>query len=418
MMMNENRIWMPVCLASLVAGATTAADWPQWQGLERDSVSRETGLLADWTQPPPQVWQVTTPGAGYNPPAVVGGVVYIAGTVGTGRARTGSLTALDAKTGSKKWECNYGPEWSENYEQARTTPTIADGRAYLISGMGRAVCVNVASGQMVWSVDLLERFKGKNIRWGISESPLLIGKIMICHPGGPDAAVAALDIESGKTVWTTKGLSEASAYCSPALLTIGGRKQLVTQTEDNVVGIDPGSGAVLWKHPHRNQCAVHANTPVAVGPDRVVVSSGYNFGTECLQITAAGAQRVWHVKGADNPFHGMLLTGTRLYTSGGGGLLYGLDPETGAVLFRVEGVKRASLIQTEVGIVAYDDSGKVLLVKPTADKAQVAGSFPVTFGKQQHWSSPVLADGFLYIRHGDGLAAYDLRASRGKVSGP
>ena len=391
---------------------SAAAGWPQWRGPDRDGISKEKGILADWSQPPKKLWQITTPGAGYNGPAVVGGVVYITGSSGSGKARTGTLYALNAADGAVKWQYEYGPEWASSYESARTTPTLADGRIYLVSGMGQVVCVNAKDGRKVWAMDTSERFKGKNIHWGVAESPLLVGKKVICHPGGPDAAVAALDIATGDTVWTTKGLGDASAYCSPALLTLNGRKQIVTQTEADVVGIDPETGTVLWKHPHKNTYSVHPNTAVAVGPDQVVVSSGYGYGTECLQIGADGAKRMWRVKEADCHFHGILLIDQRLYLVSSKGILFCIDPKTGNVLSKLEGVGKASILGTEAGLVAYSENGKVLLIKRNGDSCQVVGSFPVDFGSNQHWAQPVLADGVLYVRHGDGLAAYDLRAQK------
>ena len=397
----------------VLASGVMAGDWPQWRGADRDGINKEKGLLSDWTQTPKQLWLVTTPGAGYAAPSVAGGVVYVTGSSGSGKAHTGTLFALNAKDGSVKWTCEYGPEWNSNYDLARTTPTVADDRVYLISGMNNVICVDAKNGKIAWSVNLLERFKGRNIGWGIAESPLLVGKTIICHPGGPDAAVAALDCETGATVWTTKGLSDASAYCSPALLTLGGKKQIVTQTADNVVGIDPENGAVLWKHPHRNKYAVHPNTPVAVAPDMVVVSSGYGYGAEGLQISASGVKQVWKNKEQDDHFHGMVLVGKRLYLTPSSGPLLCVNPETGVVLARAEGVGRASIIATEAGIVGYDEKkGQVTLVKLDGDQMQVAGSIPVKFGSQQHWSSPVIANGVLYIRHGDALAAYDLKAGQ------
>jgi outer membrane protein assembly factor BamB len=392
-----------------VAGVVAAADWPQWRGPERDGFCLEKGLRTDWTQPPKKLWQVATPGEGYNGPAVTGELLYLTGSRGAGKARTGSLYALRVSDGALQWQYEYGPEWASSYEQARSTPTVANGRIYLVSGMGLVVCVNAKDGQKVWAVDILERFRGRNIQWGVAESPLLVGKKVICHPGGPDAAVAALDIATGETVWTSKGLGDASAYQSPALLTLNNRRQIVTQTAEHVVGLDPETGAVLWKHPHKNTYSVHPNTPVAVGPDLVVVSSGYGYGTECLRISEAGATRVWHVKEADNHFHGILLIDQRLFLTSSKGTLFCLDPQKGTVLSRLDGVGKASLLGIEGGLLAYSESGKVLMIKRDGATCQVGGSFPVDFGRQQHWSQPVVANGVLYVRHGEGLAAYDLR---------
>lgn len=398
------------CAGMLLAGSVTATDWPQWRGPDRDGVSKEKGILADWSQPPKKLWQITTPGAGYNGPAVAGGVVYIVGSSGKGKDRVGTLSALKVSDGSKLWQYDYGQEWGGGYEFARSTPTVADGRVYLVSGVGNVICVKTADGQKVWSVDTLERFKAKNIMWGIAESPLLVGKLLICHPGGPDAAVVALDAATGETVWVTKGLSDASAYHSPALVTLDGRRQIVTQTAENVVGLDPETGTVLWKFAHKNKYAVHPNTVIVVAPNQVVVSSGYGYGTECLQVSGSDVKRVWLDKEVDCHFQGMLLLDGKLYLTSSKGELYTLEPATGKVLSKLPGVGKAALINTEAGMVAYSESGKILLIQRKDDACQVAGSFSVDFGQQQHWSQPVLSGGVLYVRHGDSLGAFDLKA--------
>ncbi len=118
---------------------------------------------------------------------------------------------------------------------------------------------------------------------------------------------------------------------------------------------------------------------------------------------------MWQVKEADNHFHGILLIDQRLFLTSSKGTLFCLDPQKGTVLSRLDGVGKASLLGIEGGLLAYSESGKVLMIKRDGATCQVGGSFPVDFGRQQHWSQPVVANGVLYVRHGDGLAAYDLR---------
>ena len=89
--------------------------------------------------------------------------------------------------------------------------------------------------------------------------------------------------------------------------------------------------------------------------------------------------------------------------------MFCLDPQTGSVLSTLTGVGKASILGTEAGIVAYSEGGRILLIKRSDDACQIAGAVPVDFGKNQHWAQPVLVDGVLYVRHGEGLAAYDMR---------
>ena len=55
----------------------------------------------------------------------------------------------------------------------------------------------------------------------------------------------------------------------------------------------------------------------------------------------------------------------------------------------------------------------VAVMKPSPKKCDVVSTFKVTRGSGQHWAHPVVANGRLYIRHGDALMAYDISAVSG-----
>jgi outer membrane protein assembly factor BamB len=384
-----------------------AGDWTQWRGSNRDLIVTGESLLTSWPEAGPQrLWQVDLPGDGYSEPVVVNGKIFITGSTGGKQDRRGFLYALNAKDGSLQWQTEYGPEWGASYECARTSPTVVGGRAYVIGGQGHVVCVDAKSGTVVWTVDTHAVYGGRNITWGIAENALIYDGKVICQPGGPDASVVALDAKSGKRVWQSKGLGERSAYCSPALMTLNGRRQVVTMLEDHVVGVDAETGAPVWKHPHRNKYAVHANTPVLCGKDRIFVSSGYGYGSEMLRISGGEVEVVWSDKGSDNHFQGVAFYEGRIFSSGGGRLSC-FDPENGRQVYCVEGAKKTSFCITPVGMITYDENGgKVMLVQVKPDSFNVVSSFKIEYGAGPHWSSPVVANGVLYLRRGKGIAAF------------
>jgi len=337
---------------------------------------------------------------------VVNGAIFITGSTGDKKSRVGNLYALDPKTGAIRWQTEYGPEWGASYEFARTSPTVVGGLVYVISGQGHVVCVDGKGGKVVWSVDAHAKFGGRNITWGIADNPLIYDGKVICQPGGLDASIVALDAKSGDVLWKSKGLSERSAYCSPALLTINGKRQVVTMLEDHLVGVDAENGAPLWKHPHRNKYAVHPNTPVLCAPDRLFISSGYGFGSEMVEVSGDVAKLVWSDKGSDNHFQGVAFYQGRIFSSGGGKLSC-FDPATGKVVYDIEGAKKTSFCITPAGMITYDvNGGKVMLVDVKPDSYKVISSFRIEYGNGEHWSSPVVADGVLYLRRGKGIAAY------------
>jgi outer membrane protein assembly factor BamB len=172
---------------------------------------------------PKELWSFEGLGKGYASVAVANGIVYTTGMVG----QDGLLFAFDLK-GSLKWKVNYGPEWKGDKPGTRTTPTIDGDRLYLMSGQGRIACHNAKTGEHIWHRDTLQEFQGKNIQWGVAESVLIDGEKVICTPGGKDATVVALKKTTGETIWTTKGLGERSAYCSPAVIDRGPNRLILT----------------------------------------------------------------------------------------------------------------------------------------------------------------------------------------------
>lgn len=399
-------------LAVLAMGACgmQAADWTQWRGSNRDLIVTETGLLKAWPEGgPKKLWQTELPGDGYSEPIVVDGKVLVTGNTGDKQNRAGNLYVLDAKTGKLSGQVKYAPEWAASYECARTSPTVSDGKVYMVSGLGHVVCASLKNGDIVWKVDAHAEYGGRNITWGIADNPLVYDGKVICQPGGKDTGVMALDAATGKPVWKSEGLGEKSAYCSPALITLNGKRQLVTLLEDHVVGLNPETGAVIWKHPHRNKYAVHPNTPVLCGENKIFISSGYGLGSELLEIAGNEAKCVWKDKGSDNHFQGIAFYKGRVFSSGGGKLSC-FDPKDGREVYTVEGAKKTSFCITPVGMITYDENGgTVMLVDVGPDSAKVISKFKVDYGEGPHWSSPVVANGVLYLRHGAVIAAFDIK---------
>ncbi|HUS91717.1 MAG TPA: PQQ-binding-like beta-propeller repeat protein [Phycisphaerae bacterium] len=406
--MRRIALWWATAL--LLAGAATAPaeDWPQWRGPERTGISKETGLLKSWPADGPKLlWAIDTPGKGFAAPSIVGETIYLTGTDGD----RGVLYALGLD-GKIKWEQVYGKEWTANYPMSRTTPTIDGGKAYVYSGQGWAACFDAASGEKLWALDTLKEFRGQNIRWGIAENPLIVDELFICHPGGSDAAVVALDKATGKAVWTTKGFGEKSAYCSPIRVTIGATDQIVTQTEENVVGVASKTGEVLWKVPQKNRYSVHANTPL-VFDSMVYVSCGYGWGSQLIKVSADGrsAAQIWRERKLDNHHEGVLRIDGRIYGSSSRGKFCCLDPKDGRIVYEVPEVNKASIVYADGRIYAYDEKGGVVSlveVSPTAGK--VHGQFKVAKGSGPHWTHPVVANGVLYLRHGEAFLAYSVKA--------
>lgn len=392
------------------SGIAWAADWPQWRGPNRDGVSTEKGLLREWPQNGPALlWTAKGLGEGFATVAIADGLIYTAGNVGPDTI----ITALDL-SGAVKWRAKNGKACTADYAGARGTPTIDEGMLYHENADGDVICLDAKSGKEVWSLNILQQFRGRNITWALSESVLVDGNNVICCPGGEQAAMVALDKKTGKTVWVCKGAGDKPGYASPIVVDYEGLRQYVTMTSHAAIGVHAKTGELLWRFPHTT--AYDANIPTPIYSDGCVfINSGYGSGGELLRLKVAGekcsVEKVWGTKVLDNHHGGVILVNGFLYGSSHGGQWICLDFKTGEKKYSEPGVGKGSVTYADGMLYTYSERGTVGLVKATPEGHTVVSRFRVPAGgKGENWAHPVVCGGRLYLRHGDLLFAYDIKA--------
>jgi outer membrane protein assembly factor BamB len=213
-----------VLAVAVVIGSAVicAADWPQWQGADRTRMSRETGLLKEWPAGGPRViWTATNLGTGYGSMAVVGSRVFVQGA----RGESSVVIALNREDGKEVWAKALGPIETRMRTNMgagpRGTPTVDGDRLYVLTENGDLACVKT-DGSILWQMNILKEFGGSQLQWMISESPLIDGAHVVVSPGGPGAGIVKLDKMTGKTIWTSKDLSDAAGYSSITVADVQG----------------------------------------------------------------------------------------------------------------------------------------------------------------------------------------------------
>ena len=395
----------------IAAGASTSADdWPQFRGQARDGKSAEEGLLKQWPAGGPKLlWAVEDLGHGFGSVAVSGNMLYTTGLNG----KDGYVYAYDLN-GNALWEKSYGRGWTGGHDGTRATPTINDGRLYLVSGHGRVVCFDAITGDEQWAVDMQAEFGARNISWGITESLLVVGNKVICTPGGEQAGMVALDKKTGKTVWICNALSDKSAYCSPILIKRGDRRLIVTLTDAALVGVDADNGELLWRHPRKVSYDIEAVSP-AYDDGRIYVTSGYGAESEMLELSEDGTSVTprWRDDKLDCHHGGVIVHEGHVYGASdkrSGGNWICLDLKTGKVVAETRAVGKGSIAYADGMFYGYGENGQIGLITATPKDFRLVSSFEVPKGKRQNWAHPSIANGRLYIRHGNALMVYDIKS--------
>lgn len=397
--------------------SVTAGDWPQFRGPNRDGKAvTERNLLPAWPDDGLEpVWVYEGLGEGYSSAAVTEDGVFITG-MEDGEGFAYALT-LD---GELRWKSSYGREWARSHRGARTTPTVHNGRLYLLSAYGNAVCLDAQTGETVWAVDTMERFGARNLSWGITESPLVLEDKVIFSPGGPEIGVVALHPETGGTVWTTEGINDPSGYCSPILIRQGGKDIIAQLMAETFIGIRADDGTLLWREVRRPTPSHHiqAVSPVFDG-ERFYVTSGYGGERgEVYRLIGDGTRVTSERRDSDLDCHhgGVVLLD---------GFVYGaadrnhrnqwlcMNLVSGNIAARIRGVGKGSVVYADGRLYTLAENGTLGLVDPDPENFHLISSFRVpSGGRGPYWAHPSIAGGRLFIRHAANLYVYDINAGR------
>ncbi len=409
-----------VLLLVLLGAATSvlAGDWPQFHGPQRDNISTDRGLLKAWPKGgPPRLWEAAGIGEGYSTVAIVGKRIYTAGAIDDACV----ITALDTD-GKEIWTRKNGKAWKKSYPGTRSTPTIVDGLLYHLSGIGNLICLKADSGDVVWSVNVMGEFGGRQIIWGWSESPLVIGDKVICTPGGKDVSMVALNRHTGELVWQCTGVGDKPGYASPILVDFQGLKQIVTGMSESIIGVRASDGKLLWRFAHKVYTDQNILTP-RFHDGCLIISGCVRKGTRSLALQVSGrdcsVKQRWHNETLDNKHGGIVLMDGKLYgyaeSQNKTGPWMCIDFESGDTIFHSAPVEssykyRSGCLTYADGLFyLYSDDGDLALARPTPDGFKVTGRLTLKEpGKRPTWAYPVVHGGRLYLRYGDRLGVYDV----------
>lgn len=391
----------------ILIGCVQAQEPTRWRGPNANGVYPETGLLNEWPANGPEIiWHYDELGKGFSSPALANDKIYISGMEGS----TGYIYVL-TKEGKLFNKFKYGEEFTESFPGSRSTPTIVGDLLYMYSGHGQLVCMDANSGSVKWSKNVFDDFDGQNIRWGVTESPVVDGDKIYITPGGKENNVVALNRFDGSLIWSCAANGELSAYCTPLIVELPSRKILVTMMASHIIGIDANTGQFLWSYHQPNQWSVHANTPV-YHDGSILCTSGYGQGSVKLSISSDGSkiEKEWFNSSIDNRIGGMVYLDGYAYGSGDKNRnWYCVDWKSGENKYADSSLGLGVVIAADGKLFCYSDRGELAMVKADPAGYKILSKTKVSLGSEQHWAHPVIDDGRLYLRHGSALIIYKIK---------
>ena len=395
----------------VITAAPQSAEWPGFRGPNRDGRYDGHSIVTNWPAAGlTPLWKQPV-GGGYASFAIAGNCAF---TIEQ-RREDEAVTAYDVQTGRELWATPYPADFDESMggEGPRATPTFEEGRLYSQGAMGDMLCLDAATGKIIWRVNILTENQGELLHWATASSPLIVHDTVIVEAGGPRGkSIVAYDKRTGKPAWHV--LDDQAAYSSAMLVALAGKEQLLVVTENRAVGLEPLGGALLWTTPwvvklgNRNIAQ-----PVLLSSNRFMLSAGYGTGCEAVEIsrTTGGfsANTVWRTTALKNKFSSSIFWR---------GFVYGLDEDMLVCLDAQSGERKwkdgrygyGQIIGVDDYLIVLSGEGALALVRAIPDHYEELARFQAIEGKT--WNHPAMAGGKILVRNAVQMACFDLRPAK------
>jgi len=421
-------------------------DWTSFLGPIHNAVSTETHLLKDFGDSGPTLVWALDKGTSYTSPAIQGDYLVYLHRVGN----TERVECLHPETGQLYWQFTYPTTFRDRYgynNGPRASPVIDGDRVYTYGALAQLHAFDLKTGELLWKRDIADEFNVPQDFFGISNTPLIEGDLLILNVGAPSGpTVAAFDKRSGKMVWGA-GDEWGPSYASPIPAIIHGERRVLVfaggesrPPTGGLLSVNPANGKVDFSFPWRSRTSesVNASTPTVIG-NQVLISAAYQTGAALLEILPDFSREVvWTNFDFDLHFTTAVHKDGYLYAFDGrnepdaglscirlsdGKQIWRVEPEwkdTVETKTRTREVTmstfRGSLMDVDGHFLAIGEWGHLLWLDLTPEGyKEISRTWLVK--ARETWALPVLSRGLLYVTQNtksmDGepprLLCYDLR---------
>ena len=398
-----------ILFAVAAAQAVSAQDWPQWRGPNRD------GVVGSFTEPkawPEQLklkWKVKV-GIGHSSPVVSGRRIYLHSREGENEV----VQAIDPATGERLWQDSYPVAYTVQRAAAahgkgpKATPVVAHGRLYTFGISGVLSCYDIRSGKLRWRKETSSQFNNDLPDYGVASSPVVDRGLLIINAGGGSGALMAYNAETGEQKWSLK--ADSASYASPIVADLGGARQVITVSQQSIIGVAADSGVLLWRIPYPATGPVTIPTPVLY--QQTVICSGFDRGTKAFTVTKRGnewaTEEAWYNSDVSVWMNTPVLSGDFLFglSQKKRGQFFGLDARTGKVLWTSDGQAGdyAVLLKSAHKLFIQTTDGSLTVAKITDKGYEPIKSYQVA--DSATWAHPAIIKNQVLIKDVEHLALW------------
>lgn len=398
----------PLLLLLLAASAVPAADWPQFRGPSGDGHSPAKNPATTWTDTENVVWKTKIHDKGWSSPVILGEQVWM--TTATEEGHEMFAVCVDRKSGTvvhdlKLFTVKDPPKTKSFNSFASPTPAAEAGRVYVHFGSFGTACLDAKTGKEVWRREAGE-LPCDHFRNPASSPVIWKNLVILTFDGFDHQYVAALDKDTGKTVWKEdrnikykeqKNGDIKKAFSTPSVFEIDGKPQLVSPSAEQTIAYEPATGKELWRVSHGGMN--EACKPV-LADGLIILSSGHTGNMLAVKPGGTGTLTkesvAWQIgKAPTRP--SVLAVKGHLYYVTDGGVAYCTDAQTGKPKWekRLDGAFSASPVLADGLIYFCGENGKTFVVKANPAEYEEVAVNKLPDGCR---ASPAIVDDGVYLR--------------------
>jgi outer membrane protein assembly factor BamB len=318
------------------------------------------------------------------------------------------FVCLSAENGQTIWRFDYEAPGRLDYGNTpRATPLILDESVVVLGAFGDLHCLDLETGVVLWKTQLLSDWGGELPTWGFCGTPLLIDDTLILQTCDEEAALIALDVETGDLVWKSPG--RPASYSSLVLAQVGGMSQIIGFDQESLGGWSPNGGDRLWEIIPDEPNDFNVPTPI-VDESGVFVATENNGARryEFNRHAIPGSVPTATFREFSPDTHTAVQVGNRIF--GVRGKLFCLDATTLQPIWIGEDEAfdgHASIVATSEVVLVFTAGGELLLVDVNSDHFEIQSRTSLTNKEVDLYSHPAFAGKRMFVRLGASLACVD-----------
>lgn len=385
------------------------ADWPQFRGPAGDGHGEAKNLPTEWGPGKNVAWRTEVPGKGWSSPSITGGRIYLTTAVSVDPGSASGdleLRALcyEAAGGKPIWSktvfvqsSQTAPAIHRKNSHASPTPLVDGDRVFVHFGHQGTACLST-EGEIVWA----NRELAYPPVHGNGGSPVLVeGVLIFSCDGASEPFVVGLDAKTGKEKWRYERPTDSVkkfAFSTPAVITVAGKKQVISPGSGMVSALDPQTGDEIWRASYDGYSVI---PQPAFGNGLLYLSSGYDS-PQMIAIRPDGRGDVtdthiaWTLKKGAPHTPSPLLVGKELYLVSDGGIASCVDALTGEPIWqeRLGGTYSASPLFADGKIYMVNEEGEGIVFRPGRKFEKLSSN---GFGERT-LASYAVGEGAIFVR--------------------